>query len=386
MASSRGVDLFSPYNPDVPYFAIKIEDRIYDIEYNYLESFTVTRTQDDIGNFSFVIVNPADLNLEYKFAKLFSINLEPPVSFQYGWSLGDKSPWYRGYLTDYTPEFMYGYTKLSLHGQLMGKEASVETVQAYSGNSVSEIIADIASKNGWVVEDLDQSTKFDEEHTITVSNSDLMNYIRHKLEPIAINDKNEPFRFYSEELAGKRPHIWFVSVNKECGTQKTYNFFMNMGNFGPVLSWSPKYTGTRVASSMDSATFDLDTNDVCIYGNEAAAAAAEGAVLTVYGSTTPDRMGPLLANKWYQTQIGGLSADLEIVGDPTLVPWQSVNVLPMMADGKLHRFTSGSYTIKNITDTIGADYRTSMELTMMSDIDGNKTLPLAEAVQFKGKV
>ena len=34
MASSRGVDLFSPKTPDAPYFAIKIEDRIYDIDIN----------------------------------------------------------------------------------------------------------------------------------------------------------------------------------------------------------------------------------------------------------------------------------------------------------------------------------------------------------------
>ena len=275
--------------------------------------------------------------------------------------------------------------RLSLHGQLLGDDASVESVESYKGNSISEIVSQIAQQNDWVIEDLDQTTKFDAERTFRVSNIGLVDYIRKELEPYAVNSKKEPFRFYSEVRNGDETHIWFISVNKKI-VQRSYNFFMNMGNYGPVLSWAPHYSGLTMAGFLDSATFDLDTNDVCVYGNEAKAAAKDGATLTVYGSTTPDKMEALLANKWYQTNIGSITATLEIVGDPTLVPYQSVNVLPMMAVGKLHRFTSGTYQIRNITDTIGADYRTSMELFMIGEEDGSKTLPLAEAVEFKGSV
>ena len=387
MARSVGVDLFSPDNPDAPYFAIKIEDKIFDIDINYIKQLTVNRTMDDVGDFEFNLVNLMDTSLENKFLKLFQAytTTMPPISFQYGWSLGEKSPWYRGYLMNYNPTFIPGgYMELNVVGKLMGASATEERIAFYKGKSISEIVAKIAEDMGWVVEELDKSVPFTEERTFRVSNIGIVDYIRKELEPYATNAKNEPFRFYADVQNGGKTHIWFISVNKKVGVQKNYNFFINMGNYGSVLSFSPKYSGLTMSGFLQSAAIDLDTNDVCVYGNEAKAASAEGSSLTIYGSTSPDRMGPLLANKWYQNNIGSITASLEIVGDPTLVPWQSINVAPMMADGSYHRFTAGTYQIRQITDTIAGDYRTSMELFMCGTEDGTKTMQLAEAVKFQG--
>lgn len=387
MASSRGVDLFSPNNPDAPYFAIKIEDTIYDIEYNYIESFSIRRIMDDIGTFSFTLVNVMDLNLEDKFLALFQAynSSLPPISFQYGWSLGEKSRWYRGYLQNYTPTFKPGgYMEIAVSGQLLGDTATTERVAAYKGKSATDIISQLAEDLGWVIEEMDPAQPFTEERTFEISNIDPVSFIRKELEPNTLTSKGEPFRFYSEVQNGSQTHIWFISVNKKVSVQKNYNFFINMGNYGSVLSWSPSYSGLTMLGYMQSATVDVDTNDVCVYGSEAKAAAKEGASLTVYGSTSPDRMGPLLTNKWYQSNIGSFSASLEIVGDPTLVPYQSVNVLPMTADGRLHRYTSGTYQIREINDTISGGFRTTLELYKLGTEDGTKTLQLEEAVEFKG--
>ena len=112
----------------------------------------------------------------------------------------------------------------------------------------------------------------------------------------------------------------------------------------------------------------------------------DGSPLTVYGSTSPDRMGPLLANKWYQTNIGSLKASLTVVGDPTLRPWQSITVTPIMANGYPHRYSSGVYMIQEINDVIAGSYTTQMELYMMGETDGTKTLSLSDAVDLKGSV
>ena len=103
-------------------------------------------------------------------------------------------------------------------------------------------------------------------------------------------------------------------------------------------------------------------------------------------------MGPLLANKWYENCIAGLKASLTIVGDPTLVPYQFINVLPMEAPGsdgnggsRLHRFTSGTYYIQQINDTLAADFQTQLELVSLGTEAPHTNMPLEEAVTFKGK-
>ena len=395
MASSRGFDRFSPNTPDAPYFAIKIEDRIYDIDINYIESITVQRVWNKVGNFNFTIVNAADLNLENKFLKLLQAydSEFPPISFQYGWSLGAKSPWYRGWLENYNPEFMPGgYMRLGVSGQLLSLEETEPVIKAYKGNKMSDIVAGIAEDQGWIIEDLEQSETLKEPYHANLTNVDIIDYIDKTILPKTYNSKKEPFKFYFETGDNGQTHIWFVSVNKQVGSYKPYNYYINFGNFGSVLQWAPHYTATEVRGQLQSAIFDLDTNDICVYGNEAKAASRGGNTLTVYGATSPDAMGPLLANKWYENCIAALKASLTIVGDPTLVPYQFINVLPFEAPGsdgnggsRLHRFTSGTYYIQQINDTLGADYQTQLELVSLGTDAPQTNMPLEEAVTFKGK-
>ena len=393
MASSRGFDKFSPDTPDVPYFAIKIEDRIYDIDINYIETLSVQRTWNDTGTFNFTIVNAADLNLENKFLNLLQTTWDakfPPISFQYGWSLGEKSKWYRGWIDNYNPEFMAGgYMRLGVTGRISPPADTTPVISAYKGKKMSDIVAAIAEDMGWIIEDLEQSETLSEERSFQITNSNVVDYIRDKIVRETFNSKKEPFKFYYETGDNGQTHIWFVSVNKKIGSYKPYNYYINFGNFGSVLQWAPHYDGRRVNGQMQSAIFDLDTNDICVYGKEAKEAGKYGSSLTVYGATSRDRMGPLLANKWYETRIGGLTASLTIVGDPTLMPHQHINVLPFEAPGsdgqggsRLHRFTSGTYYIQQINDTLAADYQTQLELIVLST--DNK--PLEEAVEFKGDV
>ena len=388
MASSLGTDKFMQVTPDVPFFTIKVEDRIYDIDINYLEEFTYQRKSNDFGEFTFSMVNVADLNLEDKFLALFEKYTEcPPISLQYGWVKSGKTPWYRGILRNFTPTWRSGgYVDIEVSGEVVSLEATTRDVSSYRGNSISDIVAAIAADYGWTVVEIEQTQSFSEERVFRLSNISPIDYIRKELEPYAVNENNEPMVFYCELGDAGETKIYFVSINKGTAVQKNYNFYVNMGNYGNVLSWSASYEGNLIAGSLESAAIDLDTNDICVYGKEAAnVKRTSGSLLTVYGSTTHDKMAPLLNNKWYQSNIGAQKGTLKIIGDPTIQLLQKVNVCPMTPKGDFHRFLGGTFTVESITDTIAGSYTTSLELVRADA--GGTTMLLEEAINFteKGK-
>ena len=386
MASSRGTDMFGQETPDTPFFSLKIEDRIYDIDINYLEQFSFERKSNDFGTFTFSMVNMADLHLEDKFLALFEKYTEfPPISIQYGWVLSGRSPWYRGFISNFRPTWRSGgYVDIEVSGQLNQLEATTRDVKSYTGNSISDIVAAIANDYGWIIEEIEQTQKFSEKRTFRMTNIAPIDYIRKELEPYAVNMKNEPMVFYNDPGTAGETHIYFVSAARGTGIQKNYNFYINMGNYGNVLSWSPYYDGNLIAGALESAMIDLDTNDFCVYNQEAENVKRQsGSLLTVYGATSPDRMQAMLNNKWYHANIGSKTASLTIVGDPTINLLQLVNVCPMTPDGNFHRFLGGTFMVMGITDNISGTYTTSMELNQ--DSAGKKTMLLEEVVKFKGK-
>lgn len=370
--ANYGVTYFEPHNPDTPYFAIKIEDKIYDIETNYIENLTVKRLMDDVGEFSFIIINYYDLlegkDLENRLFRLFAAYEDqlPPITFEYGWALGEKSGWKYGQMKDFTTEYVAGgFHRINVTGILMGSEGDQEQVEELKGNSITEIFSAVAANNNWIVDQLDQSVPFSEERSFRISNIDPVSYVRKELEPYAVTENNMPFKFYVEEKEDGT-HVRFVAVNTFAG-DRMYNFFINMGNYGSVLSWSPTYSGYTMAAFMQAAMVDNETNDVHIYGSPKKGPTGQSN-LTVYGSTSPDRMQALIANKWFQTNVAALKASLTIIGDPTLQPYMQVNVMPMLANGEPHRPTAGVYTILQITDTLSpGDYQTEMELQQMGE-------------------
>ena len=294
--ATQGIDYFKPHNPDAPYFAIKIEDKIYDIETNFIENLTVKRLQDDVGEFSFIIINYWDLELENKFYALFQAYEDslPPISFQYGWALGDKSDWKQGQMKDFTTEYLAGgYHRINVTGILMCSDSSQEQVEEVKGNSITDVFRQVAAKNNWVIDQIDESVPFSEERSFRLSNIAPVDYVRKELEPYAVTEDNIPFKFFIEEQGGVN-HVRFMAVDSFAG-ERTFNFFINMGNYGPVLAWSPTYSGYTMQAFMQAAMVDNETNDIRTYGTpKKGPTGASG--LTVYGSTSPDRMQALLAN------------------------------------------------------------------------------------------
>ena len=399
--TNQGIGPFTPDNPDAPYFEIKIGEKIYDISINYIESLTLERMQDDIGKFNFTIFDYSDytekevgdgMTLEDRFMQvILDIDGGWNVSFKYGWSKGAKSTYKYGMISDYTPTFLPGgYMKLEVSGTLVGLPEDVnDQIFSFISTSPSDTVQKISEHMGWVIEEIEPTKPYKIPKPVRITNANVVDYIREKLEPNSINLKKEPMKFILDTNNGQ-DHVYFISVNKSTAAQKNYNFFVNMGNYGSVLSWSPQYSGRLVANQVNAqmASMDSETNEIYCFGANNSSLKSQ-AGLVISGSTSPENMEALLANKWYQNNIGCLKATLEIVGDPTLKVGQCINVLPMRADGELH-LSYGTYMIQKITETIAGDYKTTLELVQQSDENTNQgetglgTMPLVEAVEIQG--
>ena len=201
------------------------------------------------------------------------------------------------------------------------------------------------------------------------------------LEPEA-SFKGMPFQFYLDSTASGT-EVYFVRVDKYSVVKKNYNFLINCGNYGSVISFEPSYNGSAIAPEViEAGFFDGSTNEISVYGSESKVSGKND--LTIYGSTSPDRMKALLSNKWFAKNIGCYNATLVIVGDPNIRPMDYINIMPMRPDGTIHH-TGGTYLIKKIEDTVGPSFTSTLTLIKMSYTSDGATMPFEEVVTLKNK-
>lgn len=382
MANGGKIDLFTPSNPTSPYLAIKIDDRVYDLTVNFIKSLKVHRATDTLGTFEFTLVDTMDLNLEAKFMKLI-MDETNDLSFQYGWAEGSKSPWYWGKIRNYNPSFHSNFNlTLTATGEL-SPEGPKNRVMSYKGNSISDIVAQVCDREGWNLVELDQTDPFTEERQFVQGNMPSIDFIREKLEPEALV-KGSPVTFYlTTDADGAK--AYFVAVDKHINNiKRNYNFLINAGNYGSVISFDPAYDGSMVAVVAEEAGFfDSETNEISVYGSEASAAAKE-TDLTIYGSTTPDKMKALLANKWYAKNVGMYNATLVIWGDPHITPMDYINIMPMRPDGTIHH-TGGTYQVIEAIDEVAGSFTTTLTLVKANYKHTGGTMPFEEVISLKNK-
>lgn len=354
-----------------PYVVVKIGGKIYNLTHpNYLQSFQMTRRSESIGEYEIVMTDLMDLDLEAKLIEAIQNPDLSPVSLQYGWGLppGEKSSWYKGILITYNAQFLpnNGLT-LTLRG-IVNESFGLPQTRTFRGKRVSDIIAQVCQLEGWSVKKLDQTEELEEEREFYQQNQTSIEFIRKTLIPEA-NQGEYPVRFFhTTTTAGMT--CWFVKTdpNNPAVTRKEFNFMVNAGNFGNVLSFSPNYEGAQLAALDTQIGFvDSETNDMVVYQNKASNASGSGRLLPrniPYGSTTPDMMSSILQNHWYGQNVGGYNATLEIVGDPKLNPLEYINVIPMRPDGRIHH-TGGIYQVMEIVDNVASAYTTTIQCVKM---------------------
>lgn len=379
---ANGVGPFAPDNPMSPFVCIKVAGKVYDIDVNFITGISVSRSTDAIGSFEFNFEDTMDLSLEEKFMALIN-ETSNDLSFQYGWRNGAKSKWYYGKIYDYNPSFRANFTLSIKVTGTIDNNTKTNHQQSYKGTSISQIVKQVCEQEGWTVVALDESDPLDEERVFVQGNVESIDFITEKLEPEATKS-GMPFQFYLD-VSADGAEAYFVTIDHYSAVKQNYNFLINAGNYGSVISFEPSYNGSAIAPiAQEAAFFDGETNEISVYeANEKAASEAD---LAIYNSTSPDRMKPLLANKWFQKNIGCYTAVLVIVGDPEIQPMDFINVMPMRPDGSIHH-SGGTYLVTKIDETITtASYTTTLTLTKMSRVsDGAGTMPFAEVVQLRNK-
>ncbi|AMM44849.1 baseplate protein [Bacillus phage SP-15] len=380
---SGGVSFFDGLTARSPYMVVKIGAKIYNLTHpNFLQSFQFTRRSESMGEYQLVMTDLQDLDLE---AKLIDAIQNPnlnPVSLQYGWGMapGEKSSWYKGILISYNAQFLpnLGLT-LTLRG-IVNESFGLPQTKTYRGNSVSEIIAQVCADEGWTIKKLDDTEPFDEEREFHQQNQTSIEFIRQTLVPEA-NKGEFPVRFFHTTTAADGMICWFVKTDPQnpTVTRKEFNFMINAGNFGNVISFSPNYEGAQLAALNTQIGFvDRETNDMIVYQNQASNIAGADKLLPrniPFGSTTPDMMSSILQNNWFGQNIGGYDATLEIVGDPKVNPLEYINIIPVRPDGRVHH-TGGIYQVMEVVDNIQGSYKTTLQCVKMPGMtyDITKTL------------
>ncbi|WJZ23502.1 baseplate protein [Listeria phage LIS04] len=366
-----------------PHMVVKINNKIYQLDHpNFLQSLQLTRRAESIGEFEIVMVDLQDLDLEAKLIQAIQSPELNPISFQYGWGLspGKMSTWYKGTLISYNAQFLpnLGLT-LTLRG-IVSEKFGLEITKTYRGMRISDIVQQIADDEGWTMTKIDETEEFSEEREFHQQNQTSIEFIRQTLVPEA-NKEEFPVRFFHSTTAGEGMTCSFVKTDPQnpTVTSSEFNFMLNSGNFGNVISFSPNYEGAQLAALNTQIGFvDRETNDMVVYQNQGSNIAGSDKLLPQnipYGATTPDMMGSILQNHWYGKNIGGYDATLVIVGDPDVIPLDYINIIPIRPDGKMHH-TGGIYQVIEVVDNIQGAYETTIQCVKIPDMeyDISKTL------------
>ena len=276
------------------------------------------------------------------------------------------SPWYFGHVLDYEPTFLSAMNmNLKVTG-IFSNHRRLDRVRTYKGKSPSDIFAKLAKDEGWNVKGLDRADEYGEVRDINQSNLDPFNFVRQKLEPEAHQDKY-PFIFYAETLSESGAvDVYFVRIDHFYNGRKDFNFFINAGNYGSVVSFTPQFTGKDIVFFKQSEAYlDVENNEITSFKSNQD---SYNYGLTVYGSTNPDRFAQLISNRWFQQNVGCYKATMVIYGDPELKPLQYIGIWPMRPDGTIHH-SGGTYMIIEISDNIVGDFRTTLMLLKATYIE-----------------
>jgi hypothetical protein len=170
-----------------------------------------------------------------------------------------------------------------------------------------------------------------------------------------------------------------INLSKCPIPKKEYNFIINSGNYGSVLSFSPTYKGVANSGLKVSAGYvDRVTNQFMLFSNNPKLGISIPTDHQIFGATSPEVFSSIIQDKWFENNVGSVNATMEIIGDTEIDPLDYVNVIPIRPDGRIHH-TGGTYLVTGVADNItGGMFKTS--LTMVK-IPGTKATYLTDTYE-----
>lgn len=385
--------------PAIPFVKMKIGDFNLTPEIpKYLQSFTYTRkTNSGANDFEVNVFDETAVEVEKAISKGYK-----DISFSYGWWRGKRSPEYLGRIVDYNMQFDGMGVSLNIDGmsEVVKSHVGDERKKTYKKDNgdamrIHEIIEDIAEYEGWEIGKIEKTKPVEDKEEeggekIFRQKADQAStkFIKDELIDYAESEKTDEsdYRLWFEDsVDGTVVNFTPVSYKEEPSEEYVYNLNTRDTN---IISFSPSYNGeimmTSGANSKIVSNFsDVLSNDLMgversedddsnkVYA-EGKTFRKEGVFTTDFSSMSEEQVKKIMnyTNKHAVNQ--AYKADLEIFGNPELRTFNTISIIVITRQGKIHH-TSGIYMIEKIEDSIdNGDFTSKLSLIRDSSKEGSE--------------
>lgn len=328
------------------------------------------------------------------------------LDFRFGWSNGYKSKWRRMSIVKHNPTFDLQGIHLSLEGNDSSITANDEAKcrgwdeESYKGN-ISNIVKAIADENEWLYDDesiAETKEILDEEgypRIFVQRQMPDLTFIKEILMPYAETSEGiGGFRCYYKSSENK---IYFKPPKLNNKPYKSYTIYKD--KMGEVISFSPDLGNgslQRQIGALDTRVVGLDPfkrilYDVVVNNKESTDNKVilgkympEQKIKTVGGTgrythtpaPTREAANSKVRQQWFERFNQFFTADMEIIGDPTIEPGSIIGVIVLTSNNEPF-YCSGNYEIKTVEHILeGGNYISRLRLEKnalkLGDLDAKR--------------
>lgn len=311
------------------------------------------------------------------------INGETTFSYSYGYVNGKKSNEFTALITHVGAEMTARGMILTVEGAPEGSDKTNETnIKSYSGMTIDQIVAQIASEQGWSIKVnvpckpvyVDSMETTSDYKTYIQDGMGAEEFIKQKLIPDAVSEDGQGGYVFHLETTDAGKFMSFMPVGYQSdNVASSFTFIVGQDNEN-IISFNPDYDKLLVAmmggGGIEADVVNPTTNEGVTYQMlKGKTSATENAVtFRIAGSSySQSELDAIATNLW--SKLSGLNykATMVLVGDPTLRPTDYINVVVLTPDNRLHH-TSGRYFINSIEDMLETGvYNTTLDLTKVND-------------------
>ncbi len=355
----------------------------------HLEAFSCHFDLEELGNFDFQLFDP-----DYDFIEEQVAKSKGECTFKFGYTHGNESPLYTGKILEYVPEFLYDGIRIHLRGTLEALTfAKAQKTRAWPDKKISDIVREIAADNGFKA-DVDDTKKV--EFREELEETDLKNkkwnqhgsdwqFLLTKLQKQAVREKDDAGGYVMYVDADTKT-LHFHPPRYEKGPVRTFVWRDKMTE---VIRFSPSYQGNMLATlftggmtampSQDAENSETKPNPQSVDKGSGKGSSTDPARNMTRKPETQEEFAAqargisdwndkyMAQNAakfwWYRAAwMAAFEGELEIVGDPSVKPWEKYEVQVHKKTGGLH-WTSGLYWCHGIDHKIeGGTYTTTLGL------------------------
>lgn len=314
------------------------------------------------------------------------------IEFRFGWSKGYKSPWIKASITKHNPTFEMHGLHLSLEGHdesiIANDEAKCRgwVAESYRGK-IHNIVKAIADEHGWSYDNesiVDTKEVSDDEGYPKIFVQRQMpdlTFIKDVLLPYAQTPENiGGFRCYYESSKNK---LYFKPPNLNAKVSRVYTVYKD--RMGQVISFTPDLGNgslQRQAGALNTrlvgldpfkkALFDVVVDNKSTTDNKVILGkfmpkqdiGSVGGAGRFTHSATPTEGAALdrARQQWFERFNMFFTAEMEIIGDPTIEPGTTIGVLVLTTNNEPF-YCSGKYEIKSVTHALdNGNYTSRLKL------------------------